>query len=454
MLRTLRGKLVVAAAMILVVTIGAFAVVTIELVLHRLHDALDGALRVRAQEVAQLAVSAPAVLDQPGALEAPVAGRQVSVEVIDSRRRILARSLALGALLLPEDALLAQALAGDPGYEDIDLGGRRLRLYAAPIADAGGPAAGGVVLVAGDSGEIADTARRLGLIIALVGAGLAAVAVALTALITRRALRPLSQLVSAAEEIERTADPERRLPVTGRHAAEISGLTGVLNRMLASLARTQAGERRFLADASHELRTPVTTLLGNVEYASRHGADQELLGELRADAARLARLVDDLLVLERQGGAPAQAAPVDLAEVVGNAVAAAGTERVHAEIDGRTMVMGEPEALERVVINLIDNALVHGPPEGRVDVGVASVDGWAEAWVADAGPGPAPEEREAIFERFRRGAGAAAGRPGSGLGLSIAAAIVARHGGTLTSQGSRFTVRLRLCAPPRPVADP
>ena len=84
---------------------------------------------------------------------------------------------------------------------------------------------------------------------------------------------------------------------------ELRSLTGVLNRMLDSLARSRAVERRFLADASHELRTPVTTLLGNIDYAARHGADDAMLDELRSDGRRLARLVDDLLVLERQSAA-------------------------------------------------------------------------------------------------------------------------------------------------------
>ena len=120
------------------------------------------------------------------------------------------------------------------------------------------------------------------------------------ATLTRRGLRPLRRLALAAGEIERTADPAQRLPKPAT-ADELGQLTGVLNRMLAALEQARAGERRFLADASHELRTPVTALLGNVEYAVRHGADEEVLGDLRHDALRLAHLVDALLVLERAG---------------------------------------------------------------------------------------------------------------------------------------------------------
>ena len=218
--------------------------------------------------------------------------------MIDARGRILARSLTLGAGLLPEDRLARAArVSGATGFENISLGGQPYRLFAAPIA-LSGPAGGGAVLVASDTSDISQTTSHIGLLVVLIGAGAALLAALLAAALTRRGLRPLRRLAAGAGEIERTADPSQRLPSRGA-ADEIGQLTGVLNHMLASLEAARAGERRFLADASHELRTPVTTLLGNVEFAVRHGADPEVLEELQRDARRLARLVDDLLVLER-----------------------------------------------------------------------------------------------------------------------------------------------------------
>ncbi len=183
------------------------------------------------------------------------------------------------------------------------------------------------MLVASDTSDISDTLSHLGVVLALSGLGAALLAVAAAALLTRRGLRPLRRLADAAGEIERTADPSRRLPETGV-ADEIGRFTGVLNRMLASLETARASERRFLADASHELRTPVTALLGNVEFAARHGADEEVIADLKRDAARLARLVDDLLVLERSGAAQQDLEPVDLARLVSDVVAAHPDERV------------------------------------------------------------------------------------------------------------------------------
>ena len=211
--RTLRGRLALVAAGSILAAMALFATVTVVVVGHELRSSLDQALRTRAQQVAQLAVSAPAVLTSPGALETPVSGRQIAVEVIDSHGRIIARSLTLGAQLLPEDQVAHGAIAhGTAAYEDIRIGGRSFRMYGAPIADAGGPAAGGAVLVASDTTDIAATVAHLGLVLGLIGAGVALLAAIVAAALTRRSLRPLGQLAAAAGEIERTADASRRLP--------------------------------------------------------------------------------------------------------------------------------------------------------------------------------------------------------------------------------------------------
>ncbi len=441
-----------ASAGSILAAVAVFTAVTIVLVGHQLRSSLDGALRSRAQEVAQLAVSAPALLTDPGALETPVSGRDIAVEVLDAHGSILARSLTLGARLLPQDRLVRAArVDGRSGYEDIRIGSRQFRLFVAPIADAGGPAAGGAVLVASDTTDIHDTISHLGFVLAVSGAAIALVAALLAAWLTRRGLQPLRRLAGAAEEIERTADPARRLPDTATAGAtasdEIAQLTGVLNRMLASLERSRANERRFLADASHELRTPITSLLGNVHYARRHGADVDVLADLERDAERMARLVDDLLVLERQvGDGDAASAghddvdsPVELDRLV--QTVAAEHEAVRLGVIEPVRLRGDAEALRRVVANLIENAIVHGPSGQPVDVSLTRSDGMSRLSVSDQGPGPDAAAQERMFERFWR-APEAAGRPGSGLGLAITQAIVVRYGGKITVEGATFTVAL------------
>ena len=441
--QTLRVRLAAVVAGSILAAIAVFGLVTVLLVSHQLHSSLDRALRQRAQEVAQLAVSAPAVLTDPGALESPASGRQIAVEVIDARGRILARSLTLGVGLLPQDRLARQArAAGRTGFEDVEIDRRPFRLYAAPIAQAGGPAAGGAVLVASDTRDLSSTIGSLGVLVAVSGAGVALMAALAAAALTRRGLRPLRRLAVAAGEIERTADPAQRLPEPAG-VDEIGQLTGVLNRMLSSLEQARASERRFLADASHELRTPVTTLLGNAEYAVRHGADPEVLQELRDDAAGLARLVDSLLLLERAGGTTPVCEFVELGPLVRAAVIDSDPsgERVRIGQLDEVNVHGDAEAIRRVLVNLIENGLVHGPTGGRVTVTLARAAGWARLTVSDEGPGPDPALRDQVFERFWRGPGAGE-RSGSGLGLSIVAAVVERHGGRVSVQDARFTVEL------------
>jgi signal transduction histidine kinase len=444
-LATLRGRLVLVATGSFLTAVLLSAIAAVLLVSHELRGTLDTALRQRAQDVAQLAVSAPAVLSDPGALESPISGRALVVQVVDRHGRILARSLALGAPLLPLDGLAARArLAGRTGFEDVTIGGRPFRMYAAPIADAGGPAAGGAVLVASETADIHHTVRHLGFVIGLSGAGAALLAALLAAALTRRGTAPLARLASAAHEIERTADPARRLPDPPGTPEEVGQLTGVLNRMLASLERARRSERRFLADASHELRTPVTALLGNVEYASRHGADADVLADLRRDAERLARLVDDLLVLERAGARPHgddSASPISLVELARSVVATRSSGRVALGSMEEVHVLADPDEFGRAIENLIDNGLLHGPPDGQVTVSVGAADGRARVTVSDEGAGPAVIDRAHLFERFWRGADAS-DRPGSGLGLSIVAAVAERYGGEVSVEQSAFTIEV------------
>jgi two-component system OmpR family sensor kinase len=449
--RSLQWRLAAGAVASIVAAVVLLAVATVLVVDHELRASLDGALRQQAEAVAQLAVSAPAVLTDPGALESPVSSRQELVEVLDAHGGIVARSLSLGGEVLPLDRLVREVIAtGDTAAQDIILAGHPLRLFAAPIADAGGPASGGAVLVASSTSDITHTTSRLTLLVILIGAGVVLFAALAAAWLTRRSLAPLRRLADAAGEIERTGDPARRLPVSLRED-EIGRLTGVLNRMLASLELSRASERRLLADASHELRTPVTALLGNAEYAARHGGDAEVLGELRDDAARLARLVDSLLMLERAGAGPAALQPVDLRALAEEVIDASDSARVtlrdetaRAGAAGPPIAIGDPEALRRALANLVENALIHGPPGGAVTVWLRrSGPGGIALAVSDAGPGPDPGARDHLFERFWRGEGAAE-RPGSGLGLSIVSAIAERHGGRVEVEGATFTLRLAL----------
>jgi signal transduction histidine kinase len=435
--RSLSFRLAVASVAAVALAVLVFGIAARVVVNNRMHASLDDSLRQRATDVARLAVSAPALLRAPGTLESPLSGHQLSVEVLDSEGAIVARSLSLGAKLLPRTAASAAARGGATAFADGELDGESVRVFAAPIADAGGPASGGVVIVAGSNADIEETEHRLGLLLILCGAGAVIVGGGLAAFLTRRGTRPLRDLSSSATTIARTEDPGRRLTEPAG-PAEVADLATTLNGMLDALADSRERERRFLADASHELRTPLTSLRGNVEYVARHGADPEVIADLEADAARLARLVEDLLALERESGAERPRQPVRLDELIH--AAAAGHEGVVAVVDGPLTVSGEPAAIERALDNLLENAARHGPPGGEVRISLRRHGEEAELSVTDTGRGFAPGTEEAAFGRFWRNGTT----PGSGLGLAIVRATAERHGGRAWAAGSTVTMALPL----------
>jgi two-component system, OmpR family, sensor kinase len=427
-------RVAVAAAVAIVVAVAALGVAVLARLDEQIDDALDRSLRVRATEVARLAASTPDLLLTPGTLEGRLGGSPLLVQVIDPQGRIVARSSALGSRVLPETATVRTALEErTAGYGDARLGADPVRVYAAPLGELGrGPARGGAVVVAGttaESEETVDTIRGVVLIASIAAALLAAV---LATLLARRALRPLRRLSSGARAIERTGDASQRLP--DPHARdEVGTLAETLNAMLASLERAREAEQRFVGDASHELRTPLTALRGNLAYATRHGADPEVLEDIARDAARLGDLLDDLLALAREdAAAPADGEPVDLAQLAREADA---DEVIAPE---PAIVSGERPALERAIGNLVRNARRHG--SGTVTVAVEPDGDRARISVSDEGPGLSGEHAEHAFERFWRGPGATS--PGSGLGLAIVRAIAERHGGRVRVDGSRFTIDL------------
>jgi two-component system OmpR family sensor kinase len=433
---TLRARVALAACAAIVLAVAVLAVGVSVLVEAQLRDSLDRSLRDRAAEVSRLSVSAPALLTSPGALDTSIGGEQLSIEVLDRHGRVLARSLALGGSFLPA-RLVGRVIAdGHARYAADRLGTQPLRLYVAPLPAVSGAASGGAVIVAGTTSEIAETLDRLHLFAALSALTAAALAAIVSLLLVRRALRPLERLSAGAAEVERTGDTARRLPDPLTHD-EVGRLAETLNGMLAALDRAREGERRFVADASHELRTPVTALRGNIEYLRRHGPDPGALEDLEFDAARLSTLVDDLLRLSREdeGGALEDDIRLDLL-----ALDLGGFDpRVVVDAPFPVLVRGERAALARALANLVENARSHGPSGGLITVTARESDGLARLSVRDQGPGVTDEEAAHAFERFWRGSRTGSG---SGLGLAIVKATAERHGGRASVQGSEFAIEL------------
>jgi signal transduction histidine kinase len=441
--RSLQARSVVAATAAILLSLVVVGIGVELLVARHLHRSLDRTLRARAVGIAQLSASAPALLTVPGSLDTQTGTTHLSVEVVDRHGAIVSRSLGMGGEVLDVGPQLRRAVrGGESSYANVLAGGDRMRVYVAPLAELGGRAAGGAVVVGASTDDVNATLETLRLV--LVGAGLLAALVGATAvaLLIRRALRPLGRVAEAAERIERSGDARERLPEPVLED-EVGTLTRTLNAMLASLERAREAERTFLADASHELRTPLTALRGNIAYVARNGATPELIAELEADADRLARLADDLLVLSREEAAARPSEVVRLDEL-----ARAATD-AHVSAPRPVSVHGDRAALERAVANLVENAKQYGPAGGGITIDVAQEDGRALLTVTDEGTGLQPYEADRAFRRFWRGSHE---HPGSGLGLAIVAATAERHGGTAYARGPRFTIELPALSEPSETA--
>jgi signal transduction histidine kinase len=235
-------------------------------------------------------------------------------------------------------------------------------------------------------------------------------------------------------------------------AAAFDDMVDALDAAVASAENTEAAMRRFLADASHELRTPLAALQASAETLLRDQPGRPHRDELEAavarDASRMGRLIDDLLSLARlEGAQPVPAEPIDLADLAHAQVDEARRRPSIARIAIDTHpapVRGDQNGLERVVRNLLDNALAATPKNGEVRITVSTVGDTARLRVSDTGPGIAQQDRERVFERFVRIN--QANTSGTGLGLAIARRIARQHGGDLTcdgtADGASFTLRL------------
>jgi signal transduction histidine kinase len=280
--------------------------------------------------------------------------------------------------------------------------------------------------------------------IALVGVGL--VAAALGWLLARRALQPVHKITETAKRIA-SSDASRGLHERITHAGprdEVTELAQTFNAMLERLDRSFDGQTRFIANASHEMRTPLAVKRALIEITvTRPGtsADAKQLGESLLEInARHERLIDGLLTLADSENEPADRSPLDLADVADHVLhqLAATAEDADITIKPSTLsaapVVGDAVLLERLTQNLVENAIRHNRPAGWVSVSTSSSNGESRVTVSNTGPAVRPYEIEVLFQPFRRlERERTAGERGFGLGLSIARAISRAHHGDVTA---------------------
>ena len=322
---------------------------------------------------------------------------------------------------------------------------------------------GEISVVAQPLTDLDDTINRLVMLEVLATSIIVLVLGAVTWWVVRLGIRPIKRMTETAVAI---ADGDRTQRVPDMPLATEAGqLGGALNHMLGALddsfAKQQASEerlRRFVADASHELRTPVTTIRGYAELYRVGGLDDgdaldEAMRRTEQEAVRMSRLVEDLLSLAKlDEGRPLERGPVDLALLVHDAArdaAAVDPARpITAVADAPVVVQGDDDRLRQVIANIVGNALVHTPAGTPIELSAALVAGTAQLTVRDHGPGMAPEVAAKVTQRFYRADPARArNRGGSGLGMSIADAAVVAHGGrievaSVLGAGTTVTVTL------------
>jgi heavy metal sensor kinase len=445
---SLRARLTAWYAVLLVLTVAVFSAAVLWLHWHLLLEQLDDSLKsisataanVIDEELGELNDLARAAAEMAAVVRPP----DFRVQVLDAAGLPIQKTAK--AMPLPAEATL-------PGLTRVtatltDSRGRAWRV----TARAGGEGAHRYVVAVGAPLEESIEQWRTLLQACLIGIPLALLfAVGGGLWLGRHGLRPLTSMAAEAQAITATT-LDARLTVPPA-AAELERLAVSFNTVLDRLGTALSTQRRFMADASHELRTPISIMRTAADVTlSQPARDEteyrEALSAVAQQASRLTRLVDDMLVLARAdgGGYPMVWSSVNLAEVVDGCVreltSRAGEKRITVSaVLTPAVIRGDEALLRRMVGNLLGNALIYTPPGGSVDVALARSNGRVDVRIADTGPGVPEQDRERVFERFvRLDPARAAG--GAGLGLAIARWVAEAHGGgvRIVSTGPGGTV--------------
>ena len=358
-------------------------------------------------------------------------------QVVNAKGTIMIRSAHRVSLPVSARTRQLAANGGSSFFSDAYVDGTHLRILTEPLGS------GRAVQFAQPLTEVDSLLSRLRLILALLVVGGIALAALLGRLVAGAAVQPLKRLTGATEHVALTQDLSRRIRPSGddelgRLATSFNAMLDALERSMSALDASVHAQRQLVADASHELRTPVTSLRTNIEILQQQGQDMDpedsrrLLSDVVEQIEELTLLMNDLIELARgeEPRADAEDLRLDLlvTEVAERARRHAPATPLQVQLEP-TLVTGVPARLERAIGNLIDNAVKYSPPGEPVDVRLHD----GELRVRDHGPGISDEDLPHIFDRFYRGA-EARGRPGSGLGLAIVRQVATQQGGSVAAE--------------------
>jgi two-component system sensor histidine kinase MprB len=449
---TLRMRIAAAAGLAVALAVIAVSVAVYLGVRNELRDEVDASLHGRADALADFARrNAERAPDLP---PEPFGGPEGYVQVVRPSGRLLRRSSS--GERLPLDARAHAIARSGAGEELVDrtVAGLHLRVLTRGLGEGGG-----AIQVARPLDEVDRQLDRILLVLLFVSAAGVALGAGLGALVARTALAPIAGFTRRTEQLATDPDLSERMEVTGRD--ELSRLAHSFNSTLDALERSVEAQRHLVADASHELRTPIASLRANIQTLQE--ADRLPAGEvesLRADIVEeldeLTALVGDIVELARGSKPDELADDVRLDRIV-EAVAERAQMRAGERVSFRvevepTVVRGEPQRIQRAVANLVDNAVKWSPTGGSVELELKG----GELSVRDHGPGFADADIPHVFERFFR-AEAARGLPGSGLGLAIVRQAAEAHGGfaiAANAPGGGALLRVSFGVPVREPVEP
>jgi signal transduction histidine kinase len=384
------------------------------------------------------------------------ASPETYIEVIDTNGNVVVKSDNLGERELPFDpSLVERGFEGEAVIDTIYAGdGARVRLMVSPLFLQNEV----LLLQVGQSLYNVDATMNQvrwailgGILVTLVLVGISG------GVIVRRALSPVEQITRTAQSIESSSDLSRRVGYTGP-MDEIGRLATTFDHMIGHLHRVFESQKNFIADASHDLRGPLTVIRGNLDLLKRNLGDQERQESLRAmeaETVRMEKMANDLLLLaEVESEQMERQEMVSLREILLTGLKRAqrmgGNRKVVIDQQEDLSIMGDVYRLSQLLENLIDNAIKYTPEGGTITLSLFRDGDWALMEVADTGVGIAPEHLPHVFDRFYRVDKARTrARGGSGLGLAIVRGIAEQHGGKVTvtsdsGKGSTFTVWLKL----------